>query len=373
MLISKFKKGFIVVTSVCCAAGQSVTAQETELRLPVIEALRPDQLQVITEAADGDKMLVLPPTLKHQVVRPDVSGVWAGSMTKANTSITDIVFRFGLKESTDASPVPSFDLSINVGEIKMNIRHSAPKNPKDYLGVYMRVDPRTANRTRSPFIEGLGDSGFNFIVPPFADPLKEWAVMVCPRRVTKATSKMDRGVIETKYTLEESPYELKQVGFQMTGRAEAELQTVGQKGFAGIRLLTTPQVPPSAEYEDRAVSTVPHPMVEFRKNREFNFMDVPPDGSFAEGIGFSVTMQNQAGLLRRQYFTNAVYASRIQVTWPKVIVKNKMFGPDTGTCYVLGWRKEQASMYSREPLIFGAEARAPKISEGMAVESPSGK
>lgn len=362
-----------IFASVSLAPRSGCAEEEVPLKVPVIAPLRPDQIAAITDAIDNDKMLVIPPTLKHELVRPDVSGVWAGSMTKVNTEVTDIVFRFGRREGAQPSPIETFDLNVNVGEIIMTMRHSAPKNHKDYLGLKIRVDPKVANRTRAPFIEGLGDSGFNFVIPPLADPLKEWAFLVCPRHVVKTTTKKDRGLVETKYELRESPYVLKQIGFQMTGRGEAELQTVGQKGFAGIRLATTSQVPSSGEYEDRAVSTVPHPMVEYRKTREFDLMNVGPDGSFAEGLGFSVTMQNQARLVRRQYYINAVYASYIDYTRERIIVGNKMFGPDTGKCILLAWRKEQASMYSKEPPIYGPDAQAPAISDGTAVETPAQK
>jgi hypothetical protein len=179
--------------------------------------------------------------------------------------------------------------------------------------------------------------------------------MACPLTVKTTETKLDRGLRKLSYTLVPAPYRLTKVSVTMKGSASAHMTTVGQKGFSEIEFFSSPQVPKSLETKDTVLANDPRPRVEYRPESEFKPFVVPESGSLAEGMIFSVLMQNQAGFFRKQIYSSGVFVRKISETFDQVIADEKLFRNVVASCYVFGPRREIASDYGKSAFAGKAE------------------
>lgn len=322
------------------------------------EPLRRDQIDSLFDSLRAGSTFAMPPTRQSQQVDPNIAGIWAGTSTKIESELGEIVLRFrptiearlAQSEKSDSPTLlaDQADVRIRMMPKGMSIVHELAQNNLDRAGILAEIQIDRAFPTRTAYIPGYRDSGFYFSVPSMirADAEKTWGMMICPRIAKLAQSK--RGA-PLQLELLASPYELSEVKLSFAASGSLRIPGSSYKQRLAVNLGLTAELPASIESKDEVVAQAPSLRMLYRPVTPFDFFRFAPKSSIQEGVLTKVEMQNQAGYLRTQYFGNVVYVHKLVEPSPiSVVFKGRRAMKDEGTCYVLVSDKPMWTEYDKK-------------------------
>jgi hypothetical protein len=312
-----------------------------------IAPLTQAQNDILVDSLRSSAVLALPPLETSQVVDPNISGIWAGSKVNVSLSLGEVSLRFRRKvdelvaatqagQDLTRESLESLELVVHAKPYRMELRHSNPESVSDAQGVWVPLETHRP-QTVVPFIAGQKNSGLYVAVLPTAKRIDQWAVFVCPRKVTFERKTGALG-------LSPSVYELFEAKVSAAAEAEAVMSTGGQEGRMKVSLHVSKDLPPSSATEDEAVSAVPRVQIKYKPQSPFDFFRFKPHTDVQQGILLMLEMQNKVGYVRKQHFSRYLYIHRTEEqTGVPVFYGNKRATADTGECYVL---VEQANSWA---------------------------
>ncbi len=308
----------------------------------MFSAISRDQLDIFLDSVRSGVQFELSSPKETQRIDPNVAGIWAGSSTRVETDIRQVILRFRRKtdeviaasqvEGFDTSTLlEQFDLAVDPGERWFVFQHSNAELRGDAAGFRFRSD-KPSKGTRSPFIHGQKESSIYLAIPPYKDPSTTWGILVCPRRIGK---KVGPGGL-TEYELSQSPYELSEASFSYSAKADATMSTAGQDGLVKINLQLSKSLPETAQPIDQAISSVPRASLSYKPQTQMDFFRFAPFDKVQEGGLFEVAMVNKAGYERKQFYSHALYIQKFLEPPPTTVVADAhRVRSDTGECYVV--------------------------------------
>ena len=320
---------------------KNVEAPKEQLRM-TLPPLTDEQVDLFLDSLRSSIPLRFPPPHESQRVDSNISGLFAGSQVKISTDISRIVLRFRRRtedllaaaNTQDYDPntlLESFDVTINLSDSWLELQHSNPELRRDFDGFRIRLD-RKMKESMSPFVRGQKESAVYYGIPPYSDASELFGILVCPRRVTKAT--LAGGL--SGVALLPSPYELSEVMIMPDAKAEAVMSTAGQLGKTGTYLELTDALPPSRFFEDVSISSMPRAGTYYKPISPIDFFRYAPANAVQQGILMRVEMTNKAGYQRVQRFGEGVFIRKFQEPPPiNVVADGKRVASDNGDCYIV--------------------------------------
>lgn len=319
--------------------------------------LTPEQIDIFFDSLRAGSQFRLPPIRTTQQVDPNISGIWAGSTFTVESEFEEIVLRFRpttearvARQSENAKKVPLadyVDVNIHRSVKGIVIQHTLAAEAAARAGMLAKLDPVKPNPTRTAFVQAARDAGMYFAVPPLTSVQADqgWPVLVCPRayQVAPATRGASGSVL-----LLPSPYELAEVKIVVSGRSRGSISTGMSKERLALAVVPTADLPPTIEGKDEVVALSPDLTLGYRPTAPFDFFRFVPRSSIQAGLLLMAEMQNKAGYVRRQYFTNTLYIQKLNQPSPiSVVVDGRRATTDNGACYLLVAQKTRWSEYDK--------------------------
>lgn len=336
-----------------------------ELSLPgtaSFEPLTPAQIDIFFDSLRAGSQFRLPPLRTTQQVDSNISGIWAGSTFSVESEFEEIVLRFRpttearvARQSEGATKVPladSVDVEIHRSAKGIVIQHALAVEASARTGMLAKLDPFKTHPTRTAFVKAARDAGMYFSVPPLTSGQAEqgWPVLVCPRTYQIAQSA--RGANASMQLLP-SPYELTEVKVVVSGRSRASISTGLSKERLALAIAPTAELPPTTEGRDEVVALSPDLTLVYRPTAPFDFFRFVPRSSIQAGLLLMAEMQNKAGYIRRQYYSNTLYIQKLNQPSPiSVVLDGLRAATDTGACYLLLVQRTRWSEYDKRVAAF---------------------
>jgi hypothetical protein len=187
-------------------------------------------------------------------------------------------------------------------------------------------------------------------VPPFDDARSLWGVYICPRVIRY--EEVGRTGTQAVF-LDPSPYELAEVSVSLSSMATAAYEASRGKVRGATYFKLSPGLPESVEVRDEMIATVAEPKVTYRPKTPFGFIPFSMRKSFQEGISAVVELQNRAGHLRRETFSEVLYVVQSSEPSPvEVLVGKAKPSGDSGECYFVQRQSYSWREYDRTPVSF---------------------
>ena len=323
----------------------------------VTDLIKPTSINQIDRFMDAIRSsvpLIVPQENQSQQVRGDISGLWAGSITKVTSDFGPITLKFRPKtaalleqgatgDSSGESLLENFQVVISQHGARVVVQHSEVENKHNLDGVHAYID-KLQDPTRTSFVRGRKQSGMYISIPIAQDYASGWGVYICPREFSYGV-----GVHGRVIDLKPSSYELSEASFEAEAKADGALATAGQKGRVIVNMEISAGLPTSDIVRDDAISTLPRATVIYIPKTKFEPFRFAPFNDVQQGVVSLVEMHTKAGYIRRQYFSHLRYLHKSEEPSPVNLVINRLrVERDTGECYILLEQRYSWTTYDKQ-------------------------
>lgn len=335
--------------------GGGILTSNTTVEFPPLSR---EAIDYIFDSLRSGSQFNLPPLRQSQQVSNNIVGIWAGVKSGFESNVGVITLRFRPSDEARlaqaAAPkgaavlADSFDVELELSRIDFNIRHKLAESNKARQGMQVKLDEQRPNQVLIEFVKGYRDAGMYFAWPPVVKQAayNAWALLVCPR--TPKFVQQRRGD-EPRLELHQSPYQLREVHFEVTGVAKARIPPTDKPERVAVRVMASENLPRAAMNSDEVSSLYPNLEVLYRPQALFEFFRIPLlSGGIQEGLLTRIETENPAGYIRRQYQSHVVYVQRLQEPSPvSVIIGEYKASRDEGECYVVSVQRSVWNEYDR--------------------------
>lgn len=348
--------GVVGIVLATAAWGTVLHAQE-RVNLP---PLSQDAIDRFRDSLKNDIPLEGIPPRRSQEGDRSLDGVWSGSKTTVIASIGEVILRFKPKTeellarsvtsaNSESALLDSFDVKVVSKGRDIIFTHDNSSDPRQLGGVaaHSKIPP---GPTVVALVKGKRESTMYAAVPPFKDQKSLWGLYLCPRVIRYES--VGRTGTQAVF-LSPSPYELAEVSVSVSSTASAYYEAPRGRVRGTTYFQISPGIPESTEVRDEMIATIAEPKITYRPKGPFGFSPFSPERSFQQGITAVVELQNRAGHMRRESFSEVLSIARSLEPSPvEVLVDEVKPSGDAGECYFLQGQKYSWREYDRTAVSF---------------------
>jgi hypothetical protein len=300
------------------------------------------------------------PVVTSQVVDANTSGMWAGTKSDVETAVSSIELRFrptaearlerarGAGTTGAVTLAEEFIFTISTTPRGLHFRFPLAADPYFRNGLTAELSPQKRTPARTEFLYAAREAGMYLSMPAMirSELDSAWGVLICPRVAERL---IDSRGATAGYQLRRSPYELSEVKASWVASVLASIPLGSKRERVRVEHALSPDIPPGVEQQDEVVTVSPSVTLEYQPTAPFEFVRVPPDGQFRQGMVHTIQMQNASGYLRTQRFSHVAYVARVDEPSPvAVILRDKVAQKDEGECYIVGAQRSIWSEYDKQ-------------------------
>lgn len=316
--------------------------------------VRRSVIDLVLDSIQSKSPLLLPPLKQSQNVHPNVAGIWAGAKTEFDTRLKGIKLRFrptaearlARAKSGEQPLLEDFQITLASNRGGIFLQHSQAKSGAMQQGITIKLALEKYEPSRIDFIPGNRESGAYVAIPSLKRSLigYMWGAYICPRRhLLHANS----SVVGVALELLRSPYELAEVHLSYSGEVSSQIPADFREERLKVHLALSGSLPTSSTSQDEVKGLSPTLYVRYQPTKQFSFFHFRPRKSIQEGVLATVEMENPAGYIRKQYFSDVTYVQRIEDPSPvPITIRGLAPYRDEGVCYLVLMQKSSWSEYA---------------------------
>ena len=315
--------------------------------------VRRSTIDLVLDSIQSKSPLLLPPLKQDQNVHPNIAGIWAGTKTEVDTRSKEVKLKFrptaearlARAKSGKQPLLEEFEITVTSRQSGISLQHSQGQSQDAQRGVQIKLRSEKYEPSRIDFIPGVRDSGAYIAIPSLKASLANdmWGAYICPRRhVLQANSSAFGMALE----LLRSPYELAEVKLGYSGEVSSQIPAEFREERLKVHLAVSEHLPTPNSNKDEVKGLSPTLYVRYQPREQFSFFHFRPRQSIQEGLLTTVEMENPAGYVRRQYFSDVTYVQRIDDPSPvPITIRGLVPYRDEGVCYLVLMQKSVWSEY----------------------------